>query len=73
MIYGDEDKRLEPLPAPAVPRMEVIDELCAAVFSGQKPFHDGAWGMATLEVCLAILESAKLQQEVALRPRPKRA
>ena len=73
MIYGDEERRLEPLPAPALPRVEVIDELCAAVFSGRKPFHDGAWGMATLEVCLAILESAKLQKEVALRPRPTSA
>jgi phthalate 4,5-cis-dihydrodiol dehydrogenase len=31
------------------------------------PLHSGAWGMATLEVCLAILESARTGREVALR------
>jgi len=28
--------------------------------------HDGAWGMATLEVCLAIMESAEKHSEVRL-------
>ena len=26
---------------------------------GKPPLHDGAWAMATLEVCLAILQSAR--------------
>ena len=29
--------------------------------------HDGAWGMATLEVCYAILDSAKTGQEIFMR------
>jgi len=27
-------------------------------------FHDGRWGAATLEVCLAMLESAEKRQEI---------
>jgi phthalate 4,5-cis-dihydrodiol dehydrogenase len=73
MIYGDTEKRLEPLPAPKLPRVEVIDELYDAVVNGKKPLHDGEWGMATLEVCLAILESGRSGKEVPLRHQPKSA
>lgn len=73
MIYGDEEKRLDPLPAPSVPRVEVIDELCKAIFLNERPLHDGEWGMATLEVCLAMLESAREGKDVQLRRQPKSA
>jgi len=66
MIYADEEKRLEPLPAPKVPRAEVINELCAAVVEGRTPLHSGEWSMATMEACFAILQSAKEQREIAL-------
>jgi phthalate 4,5-cis-dihydrodiol dehydrogenase len=29
-------------------------------------FHGGRWGAATLEVCLAMLESAKEREEIYL-------
>jgi len=29
-------------------------------------FHDGRWGTATLEVCLAMLESAQQRKEIML-------
>lgn len=67
MIYDNERRWLDPLPAPQVPRAEVIDELHAAVRRNIAPLHSAAWGMATLEVCLAILESARTGREVALR------
>jgi phthalate 4,5-cis-dihydrodiol dehydrogenase len=67
MVYADDRRWLEPLPAPTVPRAEVIDELHAAVKAGVAPLHSGAWGMATLEVCLAILESARTGREISLR------
>jgi len=35
--------------------------------SGAPPLHSGEWGMATLEICLAILESGRSGNEVALR------
>ena len=44
----------------------LIDEAYAAVVEGRTPLHDGPWSLATLEVCLAILESAKSGHEVAL-------
>jgi len=66
-IYADGERRLEPLAAPKVQRAEVIDELYAAVVEGRPPLHDGEWALATTEVCLAILQSAKEQREVALQ------
>ncbi len=67
MVHEDGLGRLDPLPPPAVPRAEVIDELYAAVVDGRAPLHDGAWAMATLEVCLAMLRSAREGCEVPLR------
>jgi phthalate 4,5-cis-dihydrodiol dehydrogenase len=66
MVYGEERRWLEKTPLPAVPRAEVLDEFCAAVLDGRKPLHDGAWGMATLEACLALLHSATQGREVTL-------
>jgi len=72
MIYQHGTARLDPLPPPAVPRAEVIDELYDAVVHDRRPLHNGAWAMATLEVCLAMLQSARtgadsvLQHQVGL-------
>jgi phthalate 4,5-cis-dihydrodiol dehydrogenase len=66
MVYGDDAPRLEPVDVPAIPRAEVIDELHAAVIQGKPPLHDGAWARATLEVCLAILQSAREKRDVTL-------
>jgi len=66
-IYADTQKRLDPLPAPRVQRAQVIDELYAALVDGRAPLHGGEWGMATLEICSALLESAKQGREIALR------
>lgn len=66
MIYGDRERRLEPLAPPAIPRKEVIDELYAAVVEARAPLHSGEWAMATLEVCLAMLRSAAEMREVIL-------
>ena len=54
MIYGDAERRLDALAPPKFPRMEVIDELHAAVLEGKPPLHSGEWAMATLEVVLEI-------------------
>ena len=66
MIYRNGEGRLDPLPVPKVPRAEVIDELYAAVVNGIAPTHSGEWAMATLEVCLAMLQSARENREVTL-------
>jgi len=67
MIYGDAEAHLEPLAKPAVPRAEVVDELYDAIVHGRPPLHDGTWSMATLEVCLAILQSARDRRDITLR------
>jgi phthalate 4,5-cis-dihydrodiol dehydrogenase len=66
MIYGDSEQRLDPLPAPQVPRVEVIDELYGAVLERREPLHSGESAMATLQVCLAILESSRQGKEIVL-------
>jgi phthalate 4,5-cis-dihydrodiol dehydrogenase len=66
MVYGDREKRLERLPKPRIARAEVIDELYGAVVHGLPPLHSGESAMATLQVCLAMLESARQQKEIVL-------
>jgi phthalate 4,5-cis-dihydrodiol dehydrogenase len=67
MIYADGERRLEPLPLTDATRAGVIDELYGAVVNGKAPLHDGPWGLATTEACLAILESARSGKEVPLK------
>jgi phthalate 4,5-cis-dihydrodiol dehydrogenase len=38
-----------------------------AVVLGRPPLHTGEWGMATVEVCLAMLQSSRSGQEVVLK------
>jgi hypothetical protein len=45
---------------------KVIDELYEAVANDRPLVHDGRWGEATLEVCLAILQSSRERREIAL-------
>jgi phthalate 4,5-cis-dihydrodiol dehydrogenase len=66
MIYGDTERGLEYLPPQPVPRVEVIDEVYAAVRHGDQPVHSGEWARATLEACLAILQSAQDKRDVFL-------
>ena len=66
-IFGDRERRFETLPAPRYPRPEVVDEIVGAVVDDRPPLHDGAWARATLEACLAILDSARESRDVVLR------
>jgi phthalate 4,5-cis-dihydrodiol dehydrogenase len=66
-IYGEGERKTEPLPLPAVPRGEVIDELYDVVIGGKSSVHTGEHGLATLEICLAILESSASGNESRLR------
>ncbi|MEK9658424.1 MAG: Gfo/Idh/MocA family oxidoreductase [Chloroflexota bacterium] len=68
-VYGDDGFRLEP-PAPwrGTPgRGNVLDELLGAVNDGAPVVHGGRWAAATMEVCLAMLGSAREGCEVVLR------
>ena len=66
MVYADDERRLEPLDKPAIPRAAVIDEFCDAVEDVKPALHDAAWGRETLEICLALLRSSEEDREVAL-------
>lgn len=67
LVYGDKRRWVEEIAAPAVPRAEVVDELYDAVMFGRAPLHSGEWGLATLEACLAVLQSSAEGNEVALK------
>jgi phthalate 4,5-cis-dihydrodiol dehydrogenase len=66
MIYRNGGATLDPLPPSQVPRAEVIDELYDAVVHDRPPRHDGRWAMATMEVCLALLQSARDGRDITL-------
>ncbi len=53
---------------PGMPgRREVLDEMGRVLRLGTRATHDGRWAKATLEVALAIQQSAAEGQEIALR------
>lgn len=66
-IYADQTRSFEPVPVPAIARSEVIDEFHAAIVRGKPPLHSGEWSLATMEVCLAIQQSAREGREIVLR------
>ncbi|MBA2411220.1 MAG: gfo/Idh/MocA family oxidoreductase, partial [Burkholderiaceae bacterium] len=66
VVYGNDRREVRALAPPAVPRFEVIDELYAAVVKDESPLHDGASARATLQICLALLQSAREQRDIEL-------
>lgn len=66
MIYGRDDWREERFP----PRLyaEVELNLMYRAWANDEPLasHDGRWGKATTEVCLALLQSAREHREISL-------
>jgi phthalate 4,5-cis-dihydrodiol dehydrogenase len=65
-IYGEDEKREIALPTGSRGREAEIEELYNAVVHHRPVFHDGRWGEATLEVCLAMIESSKERKEIFL-------
>ncbi len=61
------ERGLRPLAAPRAPRLEVIAELCDAIWNDRAPLHSGEWGLATLEAALAILYSSRERREIKLQ------
>jgi phthalate 4,5-cis-dihydrodiol dehydrogenase len=47
-------------------RRAELEELYGCVVLGKPLFHDGRWGMATLEVSLGIMQSARERREIML-------
>ena len=69
-IYVYDDDGCEDVPIGYAPQRRhcerELDELYDAVALNGPIFHSGAWGMATLEVCLAIVRSAEEDREIKL-------
>ena len=69
-VYDDEGLQdIELTPDRAMGRRQrraELEELYDSVVLGKPLWHDGRWGMATLEVCLAIMESSRKHEEVML-------
>jgi phthalate 4,5-cis-dihydrodiol dehydrogenase len=66
IVYDDDGPREIRLAHEMRGRAAELMDLYSAVVDGKKIFHDGAWGRATLEVCLAIMESGRTRREVEM-------
>ena len=66
LIYGPDKKEDRPLAKGLSGRDHILRELLAAIAQGTPPLHDGRWGLANLEVCLAVLQSAQERKEIYL-------
>ncbi|GAA4336735.1 Gfo/Idh/MocA family oxidoreductase [Pigmentiphaga soli] len=68
-VHDDGGTRDVPLTGSADPkagRIAELEELYAAVVLDRPVRHSGPWGMATLEVCLAIMQSSRERREIRL-------
>lgn len=65
---NDGYRLLPPKPWRGVPgRGDVLDELYYAVTQDRPLVHHGRWAKATMEVCFAVLQSARERREVLLQ------
>jgi phthalate 4,5-cis-dihydrodiol dehydrogenase len=65
-IYGDDGRKELPVAGEGASRISELKELYDSVTEDRPVYHDGRWGMATLEVCLAIMQSARERREIFL-------
>jgi phthalate 4,5-cis-dihydrodiol dehydrogenase len=65
-LYGDDGQKELPVTGRTASRFSELQELYDSVVEDRPVYHDGRWGMATLEVCLAIMQSARERREIAL-------
>jgi phthalate 4,5-cis-dihydrodiol dehydrogenase len=66
ILFGDDSRMVYATKSVDIPRVEVIDALYEAVRQDRLPAQTGAWGLASLEVCHAILQSAATGRAVDL-------
>jgi phthalate 4,5-cis-dihydrodiol dehydrogenase len=66
LIYSDDETTEIPLQHELRGRAAELMELYNGVVHNRPIFHDGRWGLATLEVCLALIESARTRSEIRL-------
>ena len=66
-VYGPDGRREVPLERAVGGRLAELAEMHRASDRTSNPEHDGAWGLATLEVCIGILESARTGEQVVMK------
>ena len=66
IIYGEDGPREVVLKKTLRGRAAELLEMYGGVRENRTIFHDGRWAMATLEVCQAILDSAKASREIRM-------
>jgi len=66
-VYGDTERRFVAAPELLYPRKEVVDAVVAATRDARPPAQTGAWGLASLEICRAILSAAETGEPVTLK------
>jgi phthalate 4,5-cis-dihydrodiol dehydrogenase len=65
-VSAADGQRFIPVPAIRDGRDFMLREAVTAIRNGTTPANAGRWAMATLEVCLAALESARTHREITL-------
>ena len=65
-IYDDNGKREVSIEGIRDERMAELDEMHEAIQQNRPVHHDGHWGMGTLEVILAMMDSGKQRKEIML-------
>jgi phthalate 4,5-cis-dihydrodiol dehydrogenase len=66
-VYSEKGREEIALPNDKSPRDLVLDEFAGAITGRARPIHDGRWGLANLEVCLAAIESSQSGKEIELK------
>ena len=66
LVYDDDGHHEVPVQGSGATGIIELQELHAALTRGVPISHDGRWGLATLEVCLAMMESARERREIVL-------
>jgi phthalate 4,5-cis-dihydrodiol dehydrogenase len=65
-VHGDDGVKDIPFVGGSTSRRAELEELYNAVVLDRPIRHTGAWGLATLEVCLAVMQSARERREITL-------
>jgi phthalate 4,5-cis-dihydrodiol dehydrogenase len=66
-IYSDAGQTEIALPTDRSPRDRVVAEFYDAITGRSPPLHNGRWGLANLELCVAAIESSASGRDVLLK------
>jgi phthalate 4,5-cis-dihydrodiol dehydrogenase len=66
-VYGPDGRYEVPVEQTVGGRIAELAEMHRAFVSNEQPQHDGAWGLATLEVCFGILESSRTGEQIVMK------